>query len=69
MSLPNSYDSWRLDTPPHYDEPDIYESDLEVYHHYDENVLSEFERKVKELADHYGLFDDAEKALEHLKGE
>jgi hypothetical protein len=66
-NLPNNYDSWRLDNPSYYDEPDIYETSLDTFYHNDENLLSEFEEKVKELAKEYGLFENIEDVIEKIK--
>lgn len=66
--LPQNYDAWRLDTPPHYDDDtEVYEADLETYYHHDEKVLYEFEKKVQELAEYYGLTTDMDKAYENAK--
>ena len=67
------YDNWKLATPDYYDNPDVYEAEIDTYWHHNEQILSEFEIAVQNLAKEFGLFLDAESAcedaLERQKGE
>lgn len=58
----NNYDNWKLTNPALDGDFEVYSSQIETYYHSDEKILSEFEQKVAELAQEYGLYENEEEA-------